>query len=312
MANKHTTLTSLFDDIADAIRSTSSITGEIPADAFPAYILAKGRSDCPATPGVLNSCPWSFIKWASDEGLADLFWSVGDRKAVTLSDWGNPNATYAVHGGTFYCYILGFNHNAEKEGNNRIHFEFGFDALSGGNHIAFSGADYNLIYTKGTEPYFNRMNIAATNAGGWESSLMRTGTLNGSSRSFRSACPSDLLNVLKTVTKYTDNVGGGKGNIAASVSATTDTFFLLAESEWRNGTHWSNSHEASHTKRYSYYANGNSMVHKMTHNGQAGYVCCRSPKKDTADRFVGKGAAEGYIGALAANQVYSIAPCFCV
>ncbi len=310
MANKHTTLTSLFDDIADAIRSTSSITGEIPADAFPAYILAKGRSDCPATPGVLNSCPWSFIKWASDEGLADLFWSVGDRKAVTLSDWGSPNATYAVQGGTFYCYILGFNHNAEKEGNNRVHFEFGFDALSGGNHIAFSGADYNMTYNS-TESYFNRMNTTATNAGGWASSLMRTGTLNGSSRSFRSACPSELLNVLKTVTKYTDNVGGGNGNVAANVSATTDTFFLLAESEWRK-TFQSNAYEASHTKQYAYYANGNTMVHKLTHNGAAGYVLSRSPRKDNATKFLGKGGAEGYVGSLAANKVYAAAPCFCV
>lgn len=310
MANKHTTLTALFDDIADAIRSTSSITGEIPADAFPAYILAKGRSDCPTTPGVLNSCSWSFIKWASDEGLADLFWSVGDRKAVTLSDWGSPNATYAVHGGTFYCYILGFNHNAEKEGNNRVHFEFGFDALSGGNHIAFSGADYNMTYNS-TESYFNRMNTTATNAGGWASSLMRTGTLNGSSRSFRSACPSELLNVLKTVTKYTDNVGGGNGNVAANVSATTDTFFLLAESEWRK-TYQSNAYEASHTKQYAYYANGNTMVHKLTHNGEAGYVLSRSPRKDNATRFLGKGGAEGYVGSLAANKVYAAAPCFCV
>lgn len=312
MANKHTTLTSLFDDIADAIRSTSSITGEIPADAFPAYILAKGRSDCPATPGVLNSCPWSFIKWASDEGLADLFWSVGDRKAVTLRDWGNSHdATYAVKGGTFYCYILGFNHNAEKEGNNRVHFEFGFDALSGGNHIAFSGADYGLVYNNNTEPCYNRMNATDSNAGGWASSLMRTGTLNGSSRSFRSACPSELLNVLKTVTKYTDNVGGGNGDVAANVSATTDTFFLLAENEWYKA-YRSNTYEASSTKKYAYYANGNTAVHKLTHSGKAGLVFSRSPRSDRASHFVGKATDGKSVGSLIANTVYAAAPCFCV
>ena len=67
MANVHTTLTSLFDDIADAIRDNTPVTEQIKADAFPAYIRMLGYDGTiPATPSVLDSCPWDFIRWASD------------------------------------------------------------------------------------------------------------------------------------------------------------------------------------------------------------------------------------------------------
>ena len=141
MANTHATLAALFDGIAGSIRAVSPVTEEIKADAFPAYIKMLGYDGAiPAAPSVLDSCPWDFIRWASDEGIADLLWSVGDRKAVTLGAWGGPWTSYQVSAGTYYAYIIGFNHNKELEGDKRIHFEFGFTQLSDGTHIAFSNA----------------------------------------------------------------------------------------------------------------------------------------------------------------------------
>ena len=314
MANVHTTLTSLFDDIADAIRENTPVTEHIKADAFPAYIRMLGYDGTiPATPSVLNSCSWDFIRWASDEGIADLLWSIGDRKAVSIGAWGAPNTNYGVKAGTYYCYIIGFNHNSGVEGNNKTHFEFGFNARDGGTHIGLTGSDYGLTWSSSSNTYFLRMNYEKSNAGGWESSDMRTGALNGSNRSFKLAVPSDLRNVIKSVTKYTDNTGGGKGNIQSNVTATTDTFFILNMEEVYGNTNTSNSFEANYTKQYQYYKNGNP---KLRYRSDAitspCYTFLRSPVSNNSTNFGGIGGAEGYYASLTANACYAVSPAFCV
>lgn len=314
MANQHATLTSLFGDIAEAIRegfygehygtlpAGTAIT--IPADYFPdaicGFFCSKKKS--------LNNCSWEFIRWASDAGVADLFWSIGDRKAVTLSEWG-ATGRYAVSAGTYYCYILGFDHNSEKEGTNRIHFEFGFTALFGGTHIAFCGNDYALSWGSSSNPFYTRMNASDTNIGGWASSLMRTGTLNGTNRSFATAVPSDLTAVLKTVTKYTDNVGGGSGSVESNITATHDTFFLLNTMELR-GEGAMNSYEKNYTAQYQYYKNGNAKEkYKSNDNGTLASCFSRSCSPGDSTRFVGYNQAGSLIYA---NIVYAISPAFCV
>lgn len=316
MANYHATLTSLFDDIADAIRENTPVTEQIKADAFPAYIRMLGYDGTiPATPSVLNSCSWDFIRWASDEGIADLLWSVGDRKAVNLGAWGSENSKYQINGGTYYCYILAFNHNSEFEGDNKIHFEFGFDAISGGNHIAFCGGDYSMAWGTGnTSPFFTRMNIDNTNVNGWGGSLMRTGTLNGATRSFMTAIPSALKSVLKTVTKYTDNKGGGTGSINSNVTATTETFFLTSLFEVYGFSSYTNTYEEDKTKQYQYYKNGNSpYCKKMEEPATEIVVFSRSPRIDNSEQFRGRGTSSGgQLSSLNAKTSYGVAPCFCV
>lgn len=313
MANEHATLTSLFGDIAEAIREGfygaeydalpvgAGIT--IPADYFPdvirGFFCAKKKS--------LNNCSWEFIRWASDAGVADLFWSIGDRKAVTLSEWG-ATGKYAVSAGTYYCYIIGFDHNSTKEGTKRIHFEFGFNALSGGTHIAFCGSDYGLAWSN-TNPYYIRMNSSKTNNGGWESSLMRTGTLNGTNRSFSTAVPADLRAVLKTVNKYTDNVGGGSGNVKSNVTRTTDTFFILNSMECR-GEGTMNSYEKDYTAQYQYYKNGNDKSrYKSNDSGTICNFIFRSCHPSNGTNFAAYNTAGS---SVPANTVYAISPCFCV
>ena len=311
MANVHTTLTSLFDDIADAIRDNTPVTEQIKADAFPAYIRMLGYDGTiPATPSVLNSCPWDFIRWASDEGIADLLWSVGDRKAVTLGAWGGPWTSYQVSAGTYYAYIIGFNHNKELEGDKRIHFEFGFTQLSDGTHIAFSNGGYDLHVNDSSQPTLTRMNKSRTNTGGWEACTMRTGTLNGDTRSFKLACPADLLSAVKTVTKYTDNVGGGSGNVQANVTATTDTFFLLNVNELR-GTGAMNTYEQEKTEQYQYYKNGNPQGRNKSNDTSVdAKFLLRSPNPSSSTQFMGFRSGVGlYVNA---DLCLALSPAFCV
>ena len=315
MANHHATLTSLFDGIADAIRSASPVTEQIKADAFPAYVRMIGYDgEIPATPSNLNSCSWDFIRWASDEGIADLLWSVGDRKAVEVGDFGSSQEAYKIPGGTFYCYILGFDHNSALEGTNRTHFEFGFTALSGGVHIAFTGGDYGLGYTDPVGYGYPIMNNSATNSGGWESCIMRTKNLNSEepSRSFMSALPSDLKNQVKTVTKYTDNVGGGS-NVESNVTATTDKFFLLNMMEIIGGDgNASNSYEPQKTAQYQYYRNGNDKIRNRSDStGDPCKIILRSPYRGNNKSFcrLNETALPGYHNA---NYCLGISPAFCV
>ena len=308
MANVHTTLTSLFDDIADAIRENTPVTEQIKADAFPAYIRMLGYDGTiPSTPSVLNSCSWDFIRWCSDEGIAELLWSVGDRKTVSLGAWGASSSSQEIPAGSYDCYILGFNHNAALEGNNLTHFEFGF---SGNTHIAFCSL-YNWVWNDQSITYYQRMNPTATNVGGWKSCTMRTSTLTGNTRSFKLACPSDLSSVVKTVTKYTDNVGNGTGSVESNVTATLDTFFLLNVNECR-GEGVMNTYEKNKSEQYQYYKNGNSKIRNKSNSlNEACYFYFRSPYIANATQFIA--LAPNGVGAYSnANVVYAFSPAFCV
>ena len=313
MANKHTTLTSLFDDIANAIRTVTPVTAQIVADAFPAYIrMADYTGTIPADPTNLNACSWDFIRWASDEGLADLIWSVGDRKSVSVGEWGSQYSGQEIDAGTYSCYIIGFNHNSSVEGNNRIHFEFGFTAVSGGTHIAFTSQVYTQYWTTDTTTtYFQRMNPTNTNIGGWEDCTMRTGTLNGTTRSFNLAVPTDLRNVVKTVIKYTDNVGGGHGNVQANVTATTDRFFLLNVKELR-GSGSANTYESNKTEQYQYYKNGNQQIrYRSNDTSTLCIVGLRSPSATDSTQFMGLNTSGSGVY-LSAKTSYGYSPAFCV
>ena len=202
----------------------------------------------PAIGTALNDMSWADIRKISDAGLSSNYFNVGDRKAVTL----NGTVGSLSLSGTYYCYIIGIDHNSSIEGTNRIHFQFGYDALSDGNHIAFIDGGCGSTHTSGS--YFN-MNNASSNSGGWESSRMRTTIIP----TFKACLPSDLQAVLKTVTKYSDNTGGGS-NTASYVTATTDDVFLLSELEVFGARSQANSAEQNYQAQYAYYSAGNSKV----------------------------------------------------
>lgn len=254
----------------------------------------------PAVGTALNNISWADIKRISDAGLASSYFAVGDRKAVALSG----TAGSLSLSGTYYCYIIGIDHNSAKEGTNRIHFQFGYTAASGGVHIAFIDGGYNNSYTSGS--YFN-MNNANSNSGGWANSRMRTTIIP----TFKACLPSDLQAVLKTVTKYSDNTGGGS-NTASYVTATTDDIFLLAEWEVFGARSYANSAEQNYQAQYAYYSAGNSKVrYHHSSTGSTAFWWLRSVYAGYSRSFcfVDASGGAGYNGA---GISLGFAPAFCV
>ena len=256
---------------------------------------------------VLNNNTWEQIAKASSEGIASTLWNVGDRKEIVL------NGTVGVL--TFndyhtYAFIIGFDHNASREGSNRIHFQLAKTALSGGTDICFTDGSYNSI---GSSAAF-RMNTSNTNSGGWKDSYMRN-NICGTSKTSTSgrimgAIPADLRNALKSVTKYTNNTG--KNSSSGAVTATTDYFFLLAEYEVFGNIVYANDYEANYQQQYAYYSAGNSKV-KYRHNstGTSVHWWLRSPRASDSGSFV-RVVTGGYANPFSANLSLGFAPCFCV
>ena len=127
------------------------------------------------------------------------------------------------------------------------------------------------------------MNTSNTNSGGWNNSHMRK-TVLGSNATPTSptantllAClPADLRADMKSVTKYSDNTGGGS-NTASYVTATTDYLWLLSEFEVHGRRSYANSAEQNSQAQYDYYKAGNSKV-KNKHDAttKAAYWWLRS------------------------------------
>ena len=256
----------------------------------------------------LNNNEWSVIKSVSDAGQGASYWSIGDRKAVTLN--GTVGAL-TLSNVTTYVFIIGFNHNSSVEGANRIHFQLGKTALSGGTDVALCDSKYNSQVS--ATGYFS-MNSSGTNSGGWNSSQMRTkicGTsLSSYSGTIIAVIPAALRAVLKSVTKYTDNTGNSSA--ASAVTATTDYFFLLSEYEVFGSTTYANSNEASKQAQYSYYSAGNSKV-KYNHSATSTAVrwWLRSPYASNSARFVNV-SPDGTVDYTLAVYSCGFAPGFCV
>ena len=204
----------------------------------------------------LSSNSWAVIKAVSDAGQGANYWSVGATKSVTIN--GKVGAT-TISSLKVDAFIIGFNHNSGKEGSNRIHFQIG---KVSGKAVALCDSQYN---GSGSSAMFH-MNSSDSNSGGWNGSYMRKTLLGNSNtpastleNSLMAALPSDLLAVMKTVTKYTDNTGGGS-NSSGNVTATADYLFLLAEFEVLGTRYWANQYEQNSQKQYDYYKAGNSRV----------------------------------------------------
>lgn len=254
----------------------------------------------PAIGTALNDMSWKDIKKVSDAGLASSYFSVGDRKAVALS---GTVGSLSLNG-TYYCYIIGIDHNSAKEGTNRIHFQFGYTAASGGVHIAFIDRGYDDFKSSGT--YFN-MNNAPSSSGGWANSRMRTTIIP----TFKACLPSDLQAVLKTVIKYSDNIGSGS-DIASYVTVTTDDIFLLSEWEVFGARSYANSAEQNYQAQYAYYSAGNSKVrYRHSSTGSTARWWLRSVSMEESGYFCYVGT-KGTVYSNAAYLSYGFAPAFCV
>lgn len=258
----------------------------------------------------LNNNEWSVIKSVSDAGQGANYWSIGDRKAITLN---GTVGKLSLSNVTTYAFIIGFNHNASVEGTNRIHFQLAKTALTGGTDVCLCDSSYNSNVS--TTGYFS-MNSSRTNSGGWASSQMRTNicgtSLSSYSGTIIAVIPAALRAVLKSVTKYTDNTANGGGSTASYVTATTDYFFLLSEFEVFGSISYGNTNEKNKQAQYAYYSAGNSKI-KYKHNGTstAARWWLRSPRASASDYFV-LVYAGGTVYYYIAYYSLGFAPGFCV
>nr|DAR06045.1 MAG TPA: hypothetical protein [Caudoviricetes sp.] len=253
----------------------------------------------------LNDNEWSTIKRISDAGDGASYWSIGDRKAITLN--GTVGAL-TLSNVPMYAFIIGFNHNSSVEGTNCIHFQLGKTSLSGGTDVALCDSYYN-----NTGGGF-RMNTSNTNSGGWNMSKARTelcGTsLSSYSGTIIAVIPAALRAVLKSVIKYTNNKGNSSE--ANAVTATTDYFFLLSEYEVFGSITYGNTNEKSKQAQYSYYSAGNSKVkYDQRESNKAVHWWLRSPRASNTTSFV-DAYSDGKVASNAAHYSIGFAPGFCV
>ena len=268
---------------------------------------------------VLNENDWSVIKSVADASQGANYWAVGDRKAVTVN---GTVGTQAING-TYYVYILGFNHNSSREGTG-ITFGTFKTALSGGTDICLVDSHYN-DYSTGGQKWFNMNHSSNTNSGGWKGCDLRYDVLGSTnsnnndagtttatspvSGTLMAALPSDLRAVMKPMTIYTDNTGGGS-NTASYVTASVDYLPLLAEFEIFGTRSYANSAEQNYQQQYQYYKNGNSKVkYRHSSTSSTAFWWERSPLFNLSNSFCNvhtNGTANYYY----ARSSYGLAPAF--
>ena len=276
--------------------SGTTKTQNITIDALKIYEISFS-----VVSATLNDNSWDIISEISASGEASNYWNVGDTKTIIINGQVG-NTTFSNL--SIDAYILGINHNASVEGNNRIHFCIG---KVNNKTVGLIDSQYDQ-YPITSSGYFSMSyGDSNTNSGGWEGCYMRSTIMSA----IKDALPTDLQNVLKTVTKYTDNTGGGS-NSSSNVAATTETICLEAEFEIHGTREYANSYEQNKQQQYDYYKNGNSKVrYKYNDTNNAVWWWNRSPCSDYSDAF----CAVTTVGS--ANFTYSrirgaVAPCFYV
>ena len=270
-------------------------------------------------PTVANST-WDDIKAISDAGTAASYFTAGDTKSITLN---GKIGILTVSNLTVNAFILGINHNASKEGNNRIHWAL---AKEGASLLALCDSKYNSSLSDGTK-CFNMQHWGYNNYGGWKGCDLRYDILGSTNKApsgygsnaqsgrvgydptnydivnspvantLAAAFPKDVRKVLKTVTKYTDNVAGGSGDVQGNVTASVEYFFLLAEHEVYGGSRtYANNYEKNYQLQYDYFKAGNSkQLYKHDARTTAVWGPLRSPYYNPSYHFaaVGSGAGGG-------------------
>ena len=243
---------------------------------------------------VLDENSWDAIKLVSSLGKGANYWAVGDCKQITMNGKVSDGRTLTNY--TAWVFIIGFNHNEDREGNG-IAFQ-GFKATKNGTPVCLTDTGYDDSRTSGT--WFN-MNNTYTNAGGWQGSLMRKNVMP----LIKAAFPADLQAVIKTSTIFTTQ-GSGDG----ACTATEDEVFLLAEYEVFGSRTYASTQEPNYLKQYSYYSAGNSKVkYKHDATSTAAYSWERSPNSGSSSNFctVRPNGSAGSDGASYSSGVY---PCF--
>ena len=244
-------------------------------------------------------------------------WTVGDSKTITLN---GTVGTLALNNYQCKVYILGFDHNAEKEGQG---ISFGMLESIDGKQLCLVDQYYN---TETSDVMAFSMNTTGTTAGGWKAAKMRKTILgstdvengdatpdtiaNPAANTLMAALPEDLRAVLKPITKYTDNVGNSSD--ASSVTPTIDYLPLVAEFEVSGASQYANPNEKTYQAQYEYYKSGNSAKKYRQSNVNFGaFWWLRSPRSSNTYVFCSV-IANGTVDYFRASNSLGVAPAFLV
>lgn len=239
----------------------------------------------PLAPLALENTSWDRISAISAEGNPENYFAVGDMKSVYLS---GQVGDFLTLDETLYVYILGFNHNAEIEGNG-IHFG-GFKNANGAD-VALVDSEYNTQVTGATAFGFHDAaqnitgqyptNIKINILGNTDDATDTTPVTSPAQNTLMAALPSDLRAVMKRMTKY---------NIQKRSSASESTYLtipgmgeLFRESQLSGYIHY-NFEYPTNQQQYSYYADGASTK-KYKHSTPGAY--CKYWTRDIAGYFTG-------------------------
>lgn len=218
-------------------------------------------------------------------------WKVGDSKTITLN---GTVGTLALDNYQCKVYIIGFDHNAEKEGQG---ISFGLLEGIDGKQLCL---DDQYYATTTSELMAFSMNTTDTNAGGWKASKMRKTILgstdvengdatpatitNPAANTLMAALPADLRAVLKPITKYTNNVGGVPDPSVIDdsvISSTIDYLPLMSEFEVFNGNEYGYRNERIYQSQYRYYSlDDNTVKYKQTDVATTAWWWLRTPSYD--------------------------------
>lgn len=271
-----------------------------------------------ALPKTLEESTWAEIAQVSaNKQWNAMGWKVGDSKTITLN---GTVGTLALDNYQCKVYILGFDHNAEKEGQG---ISFGMLEGADGKQLCLADLSYDTFTTELME--FS-MNTTNTNAGGWKAAKMRktilgsTDVENGdatpntiehpATNTLMAALPADLRAVLKPLTKYTNNVG--QSSEASAITTTIDYLPLMAEFEVFGVQTHANSNEKTHQAQYEYYKSGNDKIKYIQFDvASAANWWLRSPNPSTSYGFCCV-YTDGMVSNYGADYSLGVAPAFLV
>lgn len=235
----------VFDETIAKIKVSGnkiSATGNLPGETSIRVTLGESDSYTSCTKVIrivtqypssnLAECTPAEIQAMAKSGLAPNCWSVGDVVPIAIN---GTVGTLDING-TYYAFILGFNHNSGIEGNNTIHFQFG--KTSDGKDIAFVDSNYGKTASSGFVIKSNKAYCLK-----WSESDMRKTICP----KFLAALPQEWQDIIVDCTKISTYMSN-----TSEVSATeevVDKIWLLSRTEIF-GT-------GASGKQYDYYANGN-------------------------------------------------------
>ena len=204
--------------------------------------------------------------------------SVVYAKAEAAMDAGTTWSVKLTNGKTLEYRIVGINHDDLADGSGKAGLTF--------------EATNNVLGAQ-------RMNATNSNAGGWEKSELR-GRLN--SGDLWALLPAEIQSKVKSVTKMTDNKGGGT---AGKPSATTDKVFLLSSTEVWGDTQ-------SDGTQYEYYKSKGVTMSNYSGASSSHYHWTRSvyPSGSTSFRSVSSYGDWNYATGAANTSCVFLALCF--